>query len=73
MPLYDYRCGHGHVFEVIHGMDEEGPHTCPECGEPCERQISAPGVVKSRGRRRKDIKVRRPGETINLKRDSEDS
>ena len=71
MPLYDYRCADGHVFEVIHGLHEDGPHACPECGKPCERQISAPGVVKSRGRFRKDIKVRRPGESINLSREED--
>lgn len=71
MPLYEYRCQNEHLFEVIHGMSEPGPETCPDCGAQCERQISAPGGVKVRGgRRRKDIKVRKPGETINLKRDS---
>ena len=32
MPLYDYRCLKcEHVFEVLHGRDQAGPTSCPNC------------------------------------------
>lgn len=46
MPLYDYRCVHGHIFEARHGFDDPAP-ACPECGESAERIITrAAGVQK---------------------------
>ena len=32
MPLYEYKCPNGHLFEVFHGMTEEGPQACEVCG-----------------------------------------
>ncbi len=38
MPTYDYRCRKcGHRFEVFHGMKDETPRRCPECGGPAKR------------------------------------
>lgn len=37
MPTYDYRCPNDHVFEVFHGMTDETPRLCPECGAPAKR------------------------------------
>ncbi|MCC6347980.1 MAG: zinc ribbon domain-containing protein [Candidatus Eisenbacteria bacterium] len=37
MPTYDYRCDHGHVFEVFHSMTDDSPRVCPECGAPAKR------------------------------------
>lgn len=41
MPTYEYRCPKGHEFEVFQRISEEPGATCPECGEPAQRQISA--------------------------------
>lgn len=69
MPLFDFRCESGHVVEVLQRGSFADDVICPECGGPSERLFSSPGSVKVRGGRyRKDIKVRRPGERINLKR-----
>lgn len=40
MPTYDYVCPRGHEFEVFQKMTDDPVATCPECGEPAERQIS---------------------------------
>ena len=37
MPTYDYRCLNDHVFEVFHGMTDETPRVCPECGAAAKR------------------------------------
>lgn len=46
MPLYDYRCTHGHTFEARHGFEAPAP-ICPECGAGAERIITrVPGMQK---------------------------
>lgn len=37
MPTYDYRCGNDHVFEVFHGITDDTPRNCPECGAAAKR------------------------------------
>jgi putative FmdB family regulatory protein len=33
MPIYDYTCTDcGHLTEVIHGINDDGPRYCPACG-----------------------------------------
>jgi putative FmdB family regulatory protein len=32
MPIYEYKCPNGHVFEAFHGMTEPGPEVCEVCG-----------------------------------------
>jgi putative FmdB family regulatory protein len=41
MPTYEYRCEKGHTFERFQSMTEEPIDTCPECGAPAERLLSA--------------------------------
>ena len=41
MPTYEYRCPKGHHFEVFQRITAEPGASCPECGEPAERQLSA--------------------------------
>ena len=45
MPIYDYVCGAcGHRFEVLRGINEAGPHQCPECGGPVGRAFAPPTI-----------------------------
>jgi putative FmdB family regulatory protein len=45
VPIYDYVCGScGHRFEVIRGINEAGPHQCPECGGPVARAFVPPTI-----------------------------
>lgn len=37
MPIYEYRCENGHVFEVIQKMSDDPVTTCEACGAPVER------------------------------------
>ena len=40
MPIYEYKCPNGHLFEVFHGMSESGPTSCEVCGaEPLQRVL----------------------------------
>ena len=40
MPIYEYKCPEGHLFEVFHGMTEPGPDRCEVCGaEPLQRVL----------------------------------
>lgn len=71
MPLYDYLCEKGHTVEVLLKFGERGPATCERCKSAMKRQMGAPAAPKVRGgRRRKDIKFRRKGQSINLQRKS---
>jgi putative FmdB family regulatory protein len=49
MPIYEYRCPNGHLFEVIHGMTEEGPTACEVCGEGPLQRVLHPVAVHYKG------------------------
>ena len=37
MPIYEYRCDNGHLFEVIQSMSDDPVTACEECGAAVER------------------------------------
>jgi putative FmdB family regulatory protein len=39
MPIYEYKCEQGHVFDVIQKMSDEPLGECQECGAPAERVL----------------------------------
>ena len=40
MPIYEYRCPNGHVFELFQRMDDLPPEACPTCdAKPLERVL----------------------------------
>ncbi len=39
MPIYEYKCANGHVFDVIQKMSDEPLTECQECGAPAERVL----------------------------------
>jgi putative FmdB family regulatory protein len=40
VPIYEYKCPNGHLFEVFHGMSEPGPDRCEVCAaEPLQRVL----------------------------------
>ena len=40
MPIYEYRCPNGHLFELFQRMDDPQPEVCEVCGEgPVERVL----------------------------------
>ena len=49
MPLYEYKCPNGHLFEVIHGMTEASPEVCEVCGASPVRRVLFPVAVHYKG------------------------
>ncbi len=39
MPIYEYKCANGHVFDVIQRMADESLTVCQECGAHVERVL----------------------------------
>ena len=44
MPIYEYKCDNGHVFDVMQKMADEPLTECVECGAPAHRVLTAPAV-----------------------------
>ena len=49
MPIYEYECPNGHLFEVFHGMTEPGPEKCEECGAAPLQRVLHPVAVHYKG------------------------
>ena len=49
MPIYEYRCPQGHLFEVFHGMSEPAPAVCEICGEGPVERVLHPVAVHFKG------------------------
>lgn len=45
VPVYEYRCRDGHLFEKTEGFDAPREQACLVCGQPAKRQISLPAVI----------------------------
>jgi putative FmdB family regulatory protein len=39
VPIYEYKCENGHVFDVIQRMADEPLTECQECGAPAVRVL----------------------------------
>ena len=37
MPIYEYRCDNGHLFEVMQKITADPVTACEECGAPVQR------------------------------------
>ncbi|HEY5941469.1 MAG TPA: FmdB family zinc ribbon protein [Solirubrobacterales bacterium] len=62
MPIYEYKCDNGHVFEAIQKMTDEPLHECEECGAPAARVLSAPAIhFKGSGFHNTDYGTRKGG------------
>lgn len=40
MPIYEYLCQNGHIFETFQKISEEKEQTCEVCGAPAKRRPS---------------------------------
>lgn len=49
MPIYEFRCPNGHVFEVFKSMSEPSPETCTTCGEGPLQQVLYPVAIHYKG------------------------
>ena len=48
MPVYEYRCDNGHIFEVLQRMSDDPVEVCAECGAPVQR-VFHPVAVHFKG------------------------
>ena len=48
MPIYEYRCTNGHMFEVFQSMSDDPVATCETCAAPVER-VFHPVAVHFKG------------------------
>ncbi len=44
MPIYEYKCEKGHVFDVMQRMADDPLTECVECGAPAVRVLHSPAV-----------------------------
>ena len=49
MPLYDFRCPDGHVFERFQRMTDARPETCDVCGKGPVETVLHPVPVHYKG------------------------
>lgn len=62
MPIYEYKCENGHVFEVIQKMSDEPLRECEECGAPASRVFTPPAIhFKGSGFHNTDYGTKRGG------------
>src|SRR3954449_4197828 len=62
MPIYEYKCDNGHVFEVIQKMSEEPLTKCEECGAHAVRVLTPPAIhFKGSGFHNTDYGTRKGG------------
>lgn len=62
MPIYEYKCENGHVFEAIQKMTDEPLTQCEECGAPARRVLTPPAIhFKGSGFHNTDYGTRKSG------------
>jgi putative FmdB family regulatory protein len=44
MPIYEYRCTKGHVFDTLQRFSDDPLSKCEVCGAPAQRVMHAPAV-----------------------------
>jgi putative FmdB family regulatory protein len=48
VPIYEYKCSNGHVFETVQSMSDAPLSSCEVCGAPVER-VFHPVAVHFKG------------------------
>jgi putative FmdB family regulatory protein len=49
VPIYEYRCPNGHVFEIFQRMDDPPPEKCEICGAAPVERVLFPVAVHFKG------------------------
>ena len=44
MPIYEYKCENGHVFDVMQKMSEDPLKECVECSAPVRKVLQPVGI-----------------------------
>jgi putative FmdB family regulatory protein len=74
VPIYEYKCSNGHVFEAVQSMSDDPITACPECGAPVERVFHPIAVhFKGSGFYSTDYGSKKQGSQDGAGKDSKDS
>ncbi len=49
MPIYEYKCPNGHLFEIFQRMSDEPASVCEVCGEGPVERVLHPVAVHYKG------------------------
>jgi putative FmdB family regulatory protein len=49
VPIYEYRCPNGHVFELFQRMGDAPPSACEACGEGPVERVLYPVAIHFKG------------------------
>lgn len=49
VPIYEYKCPKGHVFELFHGINDPPPETCTTCDASPVTRVLHPVAVHFKG------------------------
>ncbi len=49
MPIYEYRCPNGHLFELFQRIGDPQPEACEVCGEGPVERVLYPVAVHFKG------------------------
>jgi putative FmdB family regulatory protein len=49
MPIYEYRCPNGHLFELFQRIGDAQPEVCEVCGEGPVERVLYPVAVHFKG------------------------
>ena len=49
MPIYEYRCPNGHLFELFQRIDDPRPEACEVCSEGPLERVLYPVAVHFKG------------------------
>ena len=44
VPIYEYRCANGHLFDVMQRMSDDPLTACIECGAAVQKVLNAPAI-----------------------------
>lgn len=44
MPIYEYKCEHGHIFDTMQKMSDDPLTSCIECGAPVKKLMQPVGI-----------------------------
>ncbi len=74
MPIYEYRCDRGHLFEVMQRMVDDPLESCSTCGAPVQRVFHPVAVhFKGSGFYNTDYGKKKKGGSAESGSDSSDS
>jgi putative FmdB family regulatory protein len=74
MPIYEYKCANGHVFDVIQKMSDESLTECQECGASAERVLHPVAIhFKGSGFHNTDYGKKKTGANGNSSESSKES